>query len=76
MLAEKLESNRVNLPDVIAKQFSDIRYFDANVENGCIVLHPVFGDALTEIQDKFEALGITPDDIADAVKWARSGKNA
>ena len=26
----------------------------------------------TETQDKFETLGITPDDIAAAVKWARS----
>jgi len=76
MLAEKLEKNRVDLPDVIAKQFEAVRYFDVNIENGRIVLQSIFNDALTDIQNKLEALGISHEDIADAVKWARQEKTA
>ena len=45
--------------------------FEVAVENGRIVLTPYEITTIEEIQAKLAALGITEDDVAYAVEWAR-----
>ena len=45
--------------------------FEATVEDGRIVLTPYEITTIEEIQAKIAALGITEDDVAYAVEWAR-----
>jgi hypothetical protein len=71
MLAEKMAENQLTLPDAIAAQFSEVRYFDISVEEERIVLKPIYNQKLDTIQQKMELLGISQQDIAEAVKWAR-----
>jgi len=71
MLAEKMAENQLTLPDAIAIQFSEVRYFDISVEEERIVLKPLYNQKQDAIQQKMELLGISQQDIAEAVKWAR-----
>ena len=45
--------------------------FEATVEDGRIVLTPYEITTIEEIQAKLAALGITEDDVAYAIEWAR-----
>lgn len=75
MLTKKTSKNQLTLPKEIVKQFPDIDYFEAAVADRKIILTPVkmkpLAADLAAIRAKMKALGITPADVAEAVKWAR-----
>ncbi|MGC1403874.1 MAG: AbrB/MazE/SpoVT family DNA-binding domain-containing protein [Thermodesulfobacteriota bacterium] len=78
MLTKKTSKNQLTLPKEIVNEFPDIRYFEAVVADRKIVLTPVkmkpVDADLTTIRAKMEKLGVTPADVAEAVKWARKRK--
>ncbi len=80
MLAKKTSKNQITLPRAIVARFPEVEYFDALVENNHIVLTPVsirpITTDLSAVRTKMEKLGITPDDVTDAVAWARKKKKA
>jgi hypothetical protein len=51
-------------------------YFDVEVRSGQIVLTPVRIQRGDAVRAKLAALGLTDTDVADAVRWARSGAAA
>jgi len=51
-------------------------YFDVEVREGQIVLTPVRIQRGDAVRAKLAALGLTDADVADAVRWARSGPGA
>ena len=75
MLAKKTSKNQLTLPKEIARAFPDAEYFDVSVKDRKIILMPVkitpADMNLEGIRDKMEKLGITEDDVGEAVKWAR-----
>lgn len=75
MLAKKTTKNQLTLPKELVKSFPDINYFDIAVKDGKIILTPVkmkpLDMTLDGIRDKMKRLGITSDDIAASIKWAR-----
>ena len=78
MLAKKTSKNQVTLPKEIARQFPEIDYFDVVVKESSIVLTPVrlspVASSVKGIRDKMEKLGITEEDVKDAIRWARKKK--
>ena len=78
MLAKKTSKNQVTLPKEIVRQFPEIDYFDVVVRESSIVLTPVRLSPVTSsvkgIRDKMEKLGITGEDVKDAIRWARRKK--
>ncbi len=48
-------------------------YFDVTEENGRIVLTPLRLNRADAVRAKLADLGITDDDVADAVAWGRDG---
>lgn len=78
MLAKKTSKNQLTLPKEIVKSFPDTEYFDISVQDRKIILMPVriapADAALAGVRDKLKKLGITEDDVAGAVKWARKKK--
>lgn len=78
MLAKKTSKNQLTLPKEIVKSFPDTEYFDISVQDRKIILMPVriapADAALAGVRDKLKKLGITEDDVAGAVKWARRKK--
>ena len=75
MLVKKTSKNQITLPKEIIKNFPQIEYFEAKVEDGKIILTPVkivsANINLEKIREKIKSLGITNEDIKEAVKWAR-----
>ena len=71
MLAKKTSKNQITLPKAIVSRFPDVTYFDVREEDGRIVLVPLRESRADEVRGRLEALGITEDDVAEAVRWAR-----
>ena len=70
-LAVVSDENQLTLAEGILANFPDADCFEATVEDGRIVLTPYEITTVEEIQAKIAALGITEDDVAYAVEWAR-----
>jgi len=75
MLAKLTTKNQLTLPRAIIKEFQGVEYFDVAVAEGRILLAPVRMQPvdvnLGGIRKKMEKLGITQNDVADAIRWAR-----
>jgi len=75
MLVKKTSKNQITLPKEIIKNFPQIEYFEVKVEDEKIVLIPVkmvpANITLEKIRKKIEKLGITEEDVKEAMKWAR-----
>ena len=75
MLARKTSKNQLTLPKEIVGNFPGIDLFDATVEENRIVLTPVkvvpVSGTLDAVRVKMKKLGLTPKDVAEAVRWAR-----
>ena len=71
LLARLTERNLLVVPTVVTDQFAGIETFEASVENGKIVLTPLEIPGADAVRDKLAAKGITEQDVAEAVEWAR-----
>ena len=71
MLAKKTSKNQITLPKAIVCHFPDIEYFDVREEEGRIVLVPVRPSHSDDVRKKLSELGISEEEVADAVEWAR-----
>lgn len=74
MLAKRTSKNQITLPKAIVQTVGEADYYDVTVQDGKIVLTPVRLQQAGAVQAKLEELGITPDDVYEAVIWARRRK--
>lgn len=74
MLAKLTAKNQITIPKKVIEQLPDVRYFDVELKDGKVVLKPlrVYDTDLGHIRSKIKKLGLKPDCVAEAVKWARS----
>ena len=74
MLAKLTAKNQITIPKKVIEQLPDVEYFDVDLKDGNVVLKPlrVYDTDLGRIRSKIKKLGLTPDSVAEAVKWARS----
>lgn len=77
MLAKKTYKNQITIPKKIISKFNDVEYFDVTVRGDEIVLRPVdISQRKTKLEDvrkKIQSLGLTEEDITEAIQWARKG---
>lgn len=71
MLAKMTVKNQITLPKAVATNFAGVEYFDVSSDGSSITLRPLRPSRAEEVQAKLERLGITEQDIEDAIKWAR-----
>jgi hypothetical protein len=71
MLAKLTVKNQLTLPKAVITRFSGVEYFDVSTDGSAITLKPLRPSRLDEVRDKLERLGITEQDITDAIAWAR-----
>jgi hypothetical protein len=71
MLAKLTAKNQLTLPKRITQAIGEAEYFDVKVEDGQIILTPVKIQRANAVRSKLAALGLSEQDIADAVDWAR-----
>ncbi len=71
MLAKLTSKNQLTLPKAVVSSFPGAEYFDVTEDSGRIVLTPVRLTRADAVRNKLVQLGISDDDIAEAVAWAR-----
>ena len=71
MLAKLTSKNQITLPKAVVSQVDVADYFDVAVDDGRIVLTPVRMQQAQAVREKLQQLGITEQDVSDAVAWAR-----
>ena len=71
MYARVTAKDQITVPEAALAEFSGIEHFRITCEEGRIVLIPLAGSSGDKVRSKLKALGITEQDVADAVAWAR-----
>ncbi len=71
MLTKRTSKNQVTIPKAVADQFPGVEHFEVSVKAGRIILAPVLPGGAEVVREKLESLGITEDDVAKAIDWAR-----
>jgi len=71
MLAKLTSKNQITLPKAALTRVDAAEYFEVTIEGGRIVLTPVRIQAAQAVRNKLEQLGISGQDVEDAVAWAR-----
>jgi len=72
MLAKLTSKNQLTLPKAVTEALGPVEYFEVEANDGRIVLTPVRIQRTDAVRAKLAELGITADDIEDAIAWARS----
>ncbi|MDM7954448.1 MAG: AbrB/MazE/SpoVT family DNA-binding domain-containing protein [Cyanobium sp. CZS 25K] len=71
VLAKRTSKNQLTLPKAVVEAVGVADYYDVATENGRIVLTPVHPAAAANVRARLTELGITEEDVADAVAWSR-----
>ena len=71
MVAVLTGGNQLTIIDGVLDEFQYGDYFEVVIDDGRIVLTPIEPAPIEAVWAKIATLGITEDDVADAVKWAR-----
>ena len=71
MLAKLTSKNQLTLPKAVLSFCQGAEYFDVTEDNGRIVLVPVRLNHANAVRAKLADLGLSEEDVADAVSWAR-----
>ncbi|RMX10473.1 AbrB/MazE/SpoVT family DNA-binding domain-containing protein [Allofranklinella schreckenbergeri] len=71
MLAKLTAKNQITLPKAAISAVDVAEYFEVQVENGRIVLTPVRIQQAQAVRDQLQRLGISEQDVQDAIAWAR-----
>lgn len=74
MLAKLTSKNQLTLPKAVLSFCPDAEYFDVSEDNGRIVLTPVRLNKADAVRSKLADLGLSEDDVADAVNWTRNAR--
>ena len=72
MLTKRTTKNQITFPNTVVQATGGADYYDVTVQGGKIVLTPVRIQQVDSVRSKLEKLGITPDDVEDAIAWARA----
>jgi bifunctional DNA-binding transcriptional regulator/antitoxin component of YhaV-PrlF toxin-antitoxin module len=71
MLAKRTIKNQITLPKAVVTRFAGVEYFDVTTDGESIVLRPLQKSRAHEVRARLVQLGISEQDVADAVSWAR-----
>ena len=72
MLAKVTSKNQLTLPKAILQHLGTPEYFEITAEDGRIILTPLKIQRSDVVRDKLKKMGISEQDIQDAVTWARN----
>jgi virulence-associated protein VagC len=71
MLAKLTTKNQLTLPKAVAIRFPGVEYFEVSTDGDSITLRPFQRSRIEEVWAHLEKLGITEQDVSDAITWAR-----
>ncbi|MFO7731550.1 MAG: AbrB/MazE/SpoVT family DNA-binding domain-containing protein [Spirochaetia bacterium] len=70
MISKLTSKNQITIPKSILSGL-ETQYFEVEQKEGKIILTPVKSKAADEVREKLQGLGITEQDVQDAVEWTR-----
>ena len=76
MLAKLTAQNQLTLPRDVTRAVGETEYFEISVDGGQIILTPVKVQRADAVRAKLAEVGLSEQDVADAVAWARSPQQA
>jgi len=71
MLAKITVKNQLTLPKAVATRFAGVEYFEVSTDGRSITLRPFQRSRADEVREHLAQLGITEQDVRDAIAWAR-----
>jgi len=71
MLAKMTVKNQLTLPKKVVTRFKGVEYFDVSTDGDSITLRPLVRSKADEVREHLAQLGITEQDVTDAIAWAR-----
>lgn len=74
MIAKMTVKNQLTLPKAVTNAVGAAEYFEVEAKGGRIILTPVRIQRADAVRAKLAELGLTEQDAADAVVWARKSK--
>ena len=74
MLAKKTSKNQLTLPKAVASRFPGVDYFEVSTDGKLITLKPFERSRADEVREHLAQLGITEQDVRDAIAWARKSE--
>jgi hypothetical protein len=74
MLAKLTSKNQLTLPRRAVEALGNPSHFTIDIDGDRLVLTPSRPGAADAVRQKLEALGLTDQDVADAVNWARASR--
>jgi hypothetical protein len=74
VLAKLTVKNQLTLPKAVVTRFSGVEYFDVSTDGTSIILRPLQRSRADEVRNRLTELGISDQDVTDAVSWAREGR--
>jgi hypothetical protein len=63
--------NQLTLPKKVVTRFKGVEYFDVSTDGDSITLRPLVRSKADEVREHLAQLGITEQDVTDAIAWAR-----
>jgi len=74
MLAKITVKNQITLPKAVVTRFAGVEYFEVSTDGASITLRPLQRSRVDEVWAHMKKLGITEQDVDDAVRWARESE--
>lgn len=71
MLVKRTSKNQITIPKDVMRHFSDVEHFEVVAEEDRIILLPLRRSRVGEVRKHLARLGITENDVEDAVAWSR-----
>jgi len=71
LLAKLTTKNQLTLPKAVVTRFAGVEHFDVSTDGSVITLKPLRPSKADEVRQHLADLGITEQDITDAIAWAR-----
>lgn len=71
MIAKMTSKNQLTLPKAVTEALGNPEYFEIETRAGQLVLTPVQLQRTDAVRERIREMGVTEQDIQDAVAWAR-----
>lgn len=71
MIAKMTSKNQLTLPKAVTEALGNPEYFDVEARGGQLILTPVRLQRTDAVRERIREMGVTEQDIQDAVAWAR-----
>ena len=71
MIAKMTSKNQLTLPKAVTEALGTPEYFDIETRGGQLILTPVQLQRTDALRERIREMGVTEQDVKDAVAWAR-----